>query len=870
MRVPASPLRVDVVLPVKDAVSWVLQSIDALFSFCGDDFRRLIIVDDGSTPESLERLQARIEGNHRIDLLHNAGRPGYGGACNVGAAHSDADIIAFLNSDCLLSSRAIHKMAQLAISDPSIGMVCPLSNNSPVLTLPLAPGASYHQMNEALERALADRKGQDVAIDACTVVGTCLLVTKTCWETTGEFDPVWGLGYGEETDFQFRAMRKGFRGVAAINTYVYHYGGASFGTGAAAEQLRQKNHQLFLQTWGGEYKLYAEMVRQRDPVTLASKALLNVEGYACDVLFIVPGLDGSVGGHNVVCDICNALVQRGIPANVAVLGMVGPPEPKPGGQPMLFGPSYFFDIDSLVSGLKSRPSVVVATLFSTSLSAFLLARRCGAKFINFVQGHEFLFENGRSWHDVRDSYDLPDEVLVTSGFLEEVVKQKTPDVSIKKLPVGVDTSQFFPKLAKGSNGRSGESICIGFVLRSAPDKGQPMLLEIIDRLRTSKLPVRLKVFSANYHFENSTDPTMIPVEVHALPLPKATISERFRDLDIFVDASLHEGFGLFPLEAMASGATVVCSDSGGVREFVAHGTNGFLVPEINKPDKYFERVEQLVTDKAKLGDFKRAALGTAQRLSAANCMPRYLAYFSELIGRSGTDPHGRIVPLRPVFSLARVLGRSFIELRWEVRSTKLKDQPWIRMLAIPIQHELFRPQYRFNIMLLNLLERLAAVGPAAFTGDWARNVLDPLVAATGIELVSTRTGLEREFVHFSKRQVLRVVLPALSVLRRGQKQWNQWAVDCVSAIADRTPLPDFQKTASANLAPSKAIEHWVSSNLFKHQDRFNACMEGLIAATDQMAATFAEPRTYPLRAVSSKDHLQAASSMAPDDVAARG
>jgi len=48
--------------------------------------------------------------------------------------------------------------------------------------------------------------------------------------------------------------------------------------------------------------------------------------------------------------------------------------------------------------------------------------------------------------------------------------------------------------------------------------------------------------------------------------------------DVFVFPSLFESFGLPPLEAMACGTAVVCTDSGGVREYARHGFNCLLVP----------------------------------------------------------------------------------------------------------------------------------------------------------------------------------------------------------------------------------------------------------------------------------------------------
>ncbi|KAB0679771.1 glycosyltransferase family 4 protein [Aureimonas leprariae] len=52
----------------------------------------------------------------------------------------------------------------------------------------------------------------------------------------------------------------------------------------------------------------------------------------------------------------------------------------------------------------------------------------------------------------------------------------------------------------------------------------------------------------------------------------------FRRFDLYVAPPRAEGFGLTPLEAMASGTPVVASDAGAFREIVADGITGRIVP----------------------------------------------------------------------------------------------------------------------------------------------------------------------------------------------------------------------------------------------------------------------------------------------------
>jgi mannosyltransferase len=52
----------------------------------------------------------------------------------------------------------------------------------------------------------------------------------------------------------------------------------------------------------------------------------------------------------------------------------------------------------------------------------------------------------------------------------------------------------------------------------------------------------------------------------------------YRRLSLYVAPSRNEGFGLTPLEAMASGSPVVASDAGAYADLIAEGETGYVVP----------------------------------------------------------------------------------------------------------------------------------------------------------------------------------------------------------------------------------------------------------------------------------------------------
>lgn len=88
-------------------------------------------------------------------------------------------------------------------------------------------------------------------------------------------------------------------------------------------------------------------------------------------------------------------------------------------------------------------------------------------------------------------------------------------------------------------------------------------------------------------------------------VPPAEMPVHYLDASVAVVSSVWpEPFGAVGLEAMRYGLPVVAFDAGGIREWLADGVSGFLVPWMDRR-QFAARVEQLLADKAlarKLGE----------------------------------------------------------------------------------------------------------------------------------------------------------------------------------------------------------------------------------------------------------------------------
>ncbi|MBV9821262.1 MAG: glycosyltransferase [Actinobacteria bacterium] len=78
--------------------------------------------------------------------------------------------------------------------------------------------------------------------------------------------------------------------------------------------------------------------------------------------------------------------------------------------------------------------------------------------------------------------------------------------------------------------------------------------------------------------------------------PRAALPELMRGADLLLAVPWYEPFGITPLEAMAAGLPVVATAVGGLRDTVADGVTGRLVPP-RRPDLLARAVRELLADR---------------------------------------------------------------------------------------------------------------------------------------------------------------------------------------------------------------------------------------------------------------------------------
>jgi GT2 family glycosyltransferase/glycosyltransferase involved in cell wall biosynthesis len=609
-------MKCDVIIPVFNAPDWVKLCVQRLVSQTPEEcLNQIILVDDASNAYTREVLAELARNYAGVVLVRNEENSGFVKSVNRGFSLTTAPNILLLNSDCLITKNTIPKLIAHTEAQDRVGLVSPVSNHSPVVTLEMSPGFSFIDMND-----LAERLFPQMSFPACTIVGNCLLITRSCLDQTGLFDLCWGRGYGEETDYQFRAMQKGFKARIAIDTYVYHKSEASFTIDAEAESLRRNHYRLFMEKWGEEYRRLSEQYEKNDPIVFMRESIkeyLQNEGSSLryDAIYCLPGISQTVGGVHTVVDIINYLILKELK-----IGLVVGPDISPFYDKMFFN---YLTHESLPDFLAMpiQTAAIVATSWNTVYPCSLFASLKNIPLVYFIQGYEVAFRNGINYGPTESTYDIADDLIVTSHWLHDKLLSNF-SVQSRVIPNGYDDAIFHPDPERDARANARR---VTMILRGSVEKGDWVLMDLMKSLlgeRDRNIEINMIYFS-DVAF-GDCDGRLHPIKG---PLSRLALSDLLRQTDIFVDASLHEGFGLFPMEAMACGAVPVVSDSGGISQFIFNGRNGLIINEVNKVEKYVEAVKRLIDDPVLYQSMKTEGSSSLKTFSVDHAFKAYESYF---------------------------------------------------------------------------------------------------------------------------------------------------------------------------------------------------------------------------------------------------
>jgi GT2 family glycosyltransferase len=527
---------VTVVIPTFGDPALVVQAVRTVRKTTDRERVAVVVVDDGSPPEYQRRLGDLVDAC--VELLAENG--GFAVAVNRGIALAPAghDVVV-LNSDVVAEPGWLERLQYAAYFRPGVGIA------GPKLLYPdrrIQSAGSYRNLAapdwfDHRYRFRDEREEQaSIQLPVLATTGACMYLKRALLDAVGTFDEGYGMAF-EDVDLCVRAWEAGWETLYAPRSSLVHLESQTRSVEPGERELASQ--QRFWARWGDWFD--ARQVRTDDG--------------RLRVIYVTQDT-GVGGGHRDIFEHVNRLRARGHDAQLWSLD----------GAPSWFDlrapVRTFEDYDALGAALEGEEAIKVATWWNTGHTVWRASVRRGIP-VFFVQDFETSYypDDRTMQNRVLASYRQEFRYMTISGWNRERLGELGLEAAL--VPPGIDLETFRPL---GVNRRTDMLLAIG---RSHPLKNLPLTVDGWRRLDPRPElclfgvePELGRKYSARYLLRPSD------AEVDAL----------FNACTVFIQTSRHEGFALPPLEAMATGAAVVCTDAHGNRDFCVDGVN-CLMPD---------------------------------------------------------------------------------------------------------------------------------------------------------------------------------------------------------------------------------------------------------------------------------------------------
>lgn len=228
--------------------------IESIYRYTEPETYEIIVVDNASTDESVPFLKAQTG----IKCVFNDENLGFPKGCNQGIEIATGTEILLLNSDTIVTPRWLSQLRYALYSGDNIGAVGCMSN---CCSNRQQIDASYGTLEELEGFAdIYNRTDSAKWVSFFYLVGYCLLIRRNVAEQVGILDERFTPGNCEDDDYSFRIREQGYKLLLCKDTFIHHFGSASFLKSMTEEEKEEKrkrvnelanrNRALLCEKWG--------------------------------------------------------------------------------------------------------------------------------------------------------------------------------------------------------------------------------------------------------------------------------------------------------------------------------------------------------------------------------------------------------------------------------------------------------------------------------------------------------------------------------------------------------------------------------------------------------------------------------------------
>lgn len=219
-------------------------------------------------------------------------------------------------------------------------------------------------------------------------------------------------------------------------------------------------------------------------------------------------------------------------------------------------------------------------------------------------------------------------VVSNSEGLRELALKTNSNQKIGVIFNGVNINEFRP----GERNCTADRFKIICVSRITPRKGIGYLIDAMAMLVKKYFFVELEIVGDGDQRKELGEKVIgmgIEKNVKFLGLMKHdAVAEYYSNADAFVLPSLNEGMSNTMLEALAAGLPIVATNTGGTKELVKNGENGFIAETKNAKD-LAEKIGKIIKDREMCQRMGRESRRRAEQMSWKNVAKEYLELYKK-------------------------------------------------------------------------------------------------------------------------------------------------------------------------------------------------------------------------------------------------
>lgn len=424
--------------------------------------------------------------------------------------------------------------------------------------------------------------------------GACMYVKRELINNIGILDDKFQFAF-EDVDWCLRGWEAGYRTLYFPAATLTHVESASRPKHKTLSGREKQSIEYFWNKWGDWFD--KRNVKDTDG---------NIR-----IIFVLQSM-GMSGGIKIVFEHAIRLAEKNF--NVEVWGIDA--REMPWELPANVKIRTFKNYDRMTISLEKQEAIKVATWWETAFPVWLASIKHGIPVYYIQEIESWFYPN-----------DIVAQATVISCYRKEFKNMTTSQYNLDEIhslgltataiPCGYDDSTY--KVIAGVKREKNVLLAVGrsffqknfqFTFDSWKSLGEsrPMMWLFGIEPEMQKLDKKITY----YHKPSNNE-----------------VNELYNKATMFVQTSRHEGFSLPPLEAMASGTPVICTDSHGNRDFCIDGKNCLMVEQDNQ-EALASAIKKVLTDKELRTQLSAEALKTAKKYRWESVINKIESFYREI------------------------------------------------------------------------------------------------------------------------------------------------------------------------------------------------------------------------------------------------